>query len=120
VGNRVINTNWLTHARFEVTAPKLDRREWLIAGGALLLVLVVAGRGFAGDLYMSARDLAALRQERALLAADVARLRTELALESATREELERHASELNARVTELIGQVEFLRARRAPGKSTE
>jgi phage shock protein A len=47
-------------------------------------------------------------------------LRTELALENATREELERQASELNARVVELNGQVEFLRARKAPGKGTE
>jgi len=116
----VIDTNWLTHARFQVTAPKLDRRQWLMAGGAILLLLVAAGHGFAGDLYLSARDLAALRRERALLAADVERLRTELALENATREELERHAAELNARVAELNGQVEFLRARKTPGRSAE
>jgi phage shock protein A len=61
-----------------------------------------------------------LRQERELLAADVERLRTELALESATGDELERHAAELNARVAELNGQVEFLKARRAPGKSAD
>lgn len=52
-----------------------------------------------------------------MLAADVERLRTELALESATGDELERHAAELNARVAELNGQVEFLKARRAPAK---
>jgi uncharacterized small protein (DUF1192 family) len=55
-----------------------------------------------------------------LLAAEFERLKTELALQSATRRELERHAAELNARVAELNGQVEFLRARRTPGKSVE
>lgn len=86
----------------------------------LLLLVVLAGHDFAADLFTPARDLAALRDERALLAAEVERLRTELALETATRRELERHAAESNARVAELNGQVEFLRARRAPGKSTE
>ena len=85
-----------------------------------MLLVVVAGRGFAGDFYVAVRDLAALREERALLAAEVERLRTELAVESATRRELEQQAAESNARVAELNGQVEFLRARRAPGKSAE
>jgi chromosome segregation ATPase len=86
----------------------------------LLLLVVLAGRDFAADLFTPARDLAVLRDERALLAAEVERLQTELALETATRRELERHAADSNARVAELNGQVEFLRARRAPGKSTE
>jgi chromosome segregation ATPase len=71
-------------------------------------------------LYATARDLAALREERESLAAEVERLRTELAVESATRLELERQAAELNAQVAELNGQVKFLTARRAPGKSAE
>jgi phage shock protein A len=61
-----------------------------------------------------------LREERGLLAAEVERLRTELAVESATRIELERQAAELNAQLAELNGQVKFLMARRAPGKSAE
>jgi len=87
---------------------------------ALLLLLVAGGYGFAGDLYVTARDLAALREERELLAAEVERLQTELAVGSATRLELERQAAELNAQVAELNGQVKFLMARRAPGKSAE
>lgn len=86
----------------------------------LLLLVVVAGHGFAGDFYGTVRDLAALREERALLAAEVERLRTELAVESATRRELERQAAESIARVAELDSQVQFLRAVRTPGKSTE
>jgi chromosome segregation ATPase len=86
----------------------------------LLLLLIAGGYGFGGDLYVTARDLAALREERGLLAAEVERLRTELAVESATRIELERQAAELNAQLAELNGQVKFLMARRAPGKSAE
>jgi len=86
----------------------------------LLLLLVAGGYGFAGDLYVTARDLAALREERELLAAEVERLQTELAVGSATRLELERQAAELNVQVAELNGQVKFLMARRAPGQSAE
>lgn len=85
-----------------------------------LLLLIAGGYGFAGDFYVTARELAALREERELLAAEVERLRTAMAVESATRRELERQAAELNAQVAELNGQVEFLRARRAPGESAE
>lgn len=82
-----------------------------------LLLLVVGVSGFAGDLYASARDVVALRTERDLLAAEVERLKMKLAVESATRLELEQHATELNARVAELNGQVRFLMVRRAPEK---
>ena len=84
----------------------------------MLLLVVLAGHGFAGDFYVAVRDLAALREERALLAAEVERLRTELAVESATRRELERQAAESNARVAELDGQVQFLRAVKTPNNS--
>ncbi len=85
-----------------------------------MLLLVAGGHGFAGKLYVTARDLAALREERELLAAEVERLQAELAVEGATRLELERQAAELNAQVAELNGQVKFLMTRRAPGKSAE
>jgi phage shock protein A len=85
-----------------------------------LLLLIAGGYGFAGDLFVTARDLVALRKERNFLTADVERLKTELAVERATRLELERQAAELNAQVAELNGQVKFLLARRAAGKSAE
>ena len=87
---------------------------------ALPLLLAAGGYGFAGDFYVTARDLAKLREERELLTAEVERLQTELAVESATRLELERQAAELNAQVAELNGQLKFLMARRAPAKSAE
>ena len=118
--NRAIDTKWLTRASFKPAAPHRYRRQWQIAVGVLLLLVVVAGRGFAGDFYVAVRDLAALREERALLAAEVERLRTELAIESATRRELEEQAAESNARVVELNGQVQFLRALRTSGKSAD
>jgi phage shock protein A len=85
-----------------------------------LLLLVAGGYGFAGDLYVKARDFAALREERELLAAEIERLQTELAVERATRLELERQTAELNAQVAELNGQLKFLIARKAAGKSSE
>ena len=85
-----------------------------------LLLLVAGSYGFAGDLYVKARDFAALREERELLAAEIERLQTELAVERATRLELERQTAELNAQVAELNGQLKFLMARKAAGKSSE
>lgn len=82
-----------------------------------MLLVIAGGYVFAGDLYVRARDLAALREERDLLAAEVERLEMKLAVESATRVALEQHAAELNARVAELNGQVRFLMARKAPEK---
>jgi chromosome segregation ATPase len=81
------------------------------------VLLIAGGYGFAGDFYKSARELATLREQRELLTAEVERLRTAMAVESATRRELELHAAELNAQVAELNGQVKFLQARRLPGK---
>ena len=85
-----------------------------------MLLLVAGGYGFADDLFVNARDLAALREEREVLAAAVERLKTELAVETATRRELARQAAELNAQVAELNGQVKFLMARKALGRSAE
>lgn len=119
--SRFIDTAWLTQASFRPTAPDRDRRRRQLAAVALLLVVAVAaGHGFAGDLFMTVRDRAALRAERDQLAATVERLRTEMAVESAKRRELERHSADLNAQVAELNGQVEFLRARRPLAKSAE
>lgn len=115
-GGLVIDTDWLTHARFVPTAPLRVRQRWLAVGAVLLLI--GAGYGFFGDLFMKARDVAALREARESLAAEVERLQTELAVENATRQELERHSEELNARVAELDGQVKFLKARRAPARA--
>lgn len=120
-GDRAIDTTWLTHARFQPTAPNEQRRRLHLAVGALLLALVVSvSHGFLGDLFIKARDLAALRRERESLTASVERLQTELAVERAKRRELERHAIDLNAQVAELNGQVEFLRARKTIAKSAD
>lgn len=79
----------------------------------------MAGYGYFGDLFMKARDVAALREQRESLVAEVERLETQLALESATRQELERHAAELNAQVAKLDGQVKFLKSRKAPAAAS-
>ena len=85
-----------------------------------MLLLVAAGFAFGEDVYRTARDLASLRAERKLLAAEVERLQTELAVERASRIEIERQASELNSQVAELNGQVRFLLGRRVSGTSGE
>ena len=92
---------------------------WIAAGVALLL-LIAGVYGFAGNVYLTARDLVALRADRKELAAEVERLQTQLAVENATRLELERQTAELNAKVAELKGQLEFLRARKSPGQKVE
>lgn len=79
----------------------------------LLLALVAAWQAFVGDLLVTSRDLRAAQAEREQLVAEVERLRTELAMASATRNELESHAAELNARVAELDRQVAFLTSRK-------
>jgi chromosome segregation ATPase len=84
-------------------------------------MLFVAGvYGYRGNLYATARDLAALRKEREFLAAEVERLQTVLAVETATRRELERQAAELNSQVAELNGHVKFLMVRGAAGKGAQ
>ena len=80
-----------------------------------MLLVLAAGYFLAGDFFVTARDFVALRAERTSLVAEIEQLRTELAVEAATRRELERQAAELNTQVAELNGQIEFLRARRAP-----
>lgn len=85
-----------------------------------LLVLIAGGVGLGRDLFSTARNLGSLREQRESLAAEVERLQTELAVEKATRLELERQAAELNAQVAELDGQVKFLLAGRARAKSAD
>ena len=85
-----------------------------------LLLLVGVGYGFGRDLYVTARDFVVLRAERQSLGDEVERLKTELAVERAKRLEIERQAAELSAKVAELNGQVEVLRARRPPVQNLE
>lgn len=85
-----------------------------------MLLLVAGGFGFGRDMYLTARDFVALRADRKALGDEVERLKTELAVERSKRLELERQAAELNAKVVELNGQVEFLRVRRAPVQNLE
>jgi len=107
---RAGHTHWLTHASFEPVAHDALRR-WLKWGAVALLALlfVAASRGVVADLF----DLTTARTEQALLLAETERLRSQLAVESATRRQLEQHAAELSAEVEELARQVEFLSARK-------
>lgn len=112
---RATDTFWLTHASFEPAAPNWRRQRWRLAGAAVgLLLLLTAGRGLIGEMFVTAGDLAEARKEQAFLAAEVERLHTRLAVEGTTRSQLEQHAAELNTQVEELSRQVQFLTARTA------
>jgi len=91
-----------------------------MAAGVVAALLAVAGHGVVGDMFVKARDVAALREERELLTAEVERLRATLAVENATSRELEQQAADLNAEVARLGSQVEFLKAGRTARKSAE
>jgi phage shock protein A len=91
-----------------------------MCAGVTLLLLVAGAFFYGNDIYVTLRDLAMLRTERASLVAEVERLQTELAVERATRIELEEQATSLNAQVAELNGQVKFLLARSARGRGAE
>lgn len=118
---RAVSTRWLTHASFAPTAPDLRRRRWPIAAGLVALVLFYGGStGWFGDLWVTPLALHEARREQAALQAEVERLKTRLAVEGATRRELEQQANELNGKVAELNRQVEFLTGRRAPGTRTK
>lgn len=117
MSNPATDTRWLTHARFEPAALDPGRqRRWLGGGLVVLLVLLLAGRGFVGDLFGTARDLAAARQAQAELTAEVERLTMQLAVETATRGEVEQQAAALDLQVEELTRQLEFLTTRRPAG----
>jgi hypothetical protein len=110
---RVVDTHWLTHASLEPGLRQPRRLQWpgagLLAVGLLLVAVVAVVMG-------NAADGPAAQARAQALQAEVERLRTELAVEHATRDELERQAVALNGQVAELSRQVQFLSARGADG----
>lgn len=104
-------TRRLTEARFQLAPEdRRRRRSILLALGAVLVAGIVAAPG--ADLLGTARELKTARERGSALAAEVERLETRLAVEAATRRELEQQAADLNHRLAELTAQVEFLRSR--------
>ena len=104
------DTQWLTRASFEPTAARRLRR-------LLPLVLaLVAGVAAGNHLARGGTIVSTLPLERrnAELASELERTRMELQVERATRDELQRHADELSAKVTDLGHQLEFLNSRGA------
>ena len=111
LGWQAQGTRRLTESHFHVAPAGLRRRRWaLLAAAAVIVGVIVAAP--AGDLLGTARELSEARAQAAALSAEVERLETRLAVEAATRRELEQHAAELNNRLAELTAQVEFLRSR--------
>lgn len=109
------DTQWLTRASFE---PTPARRWRLVAGVMGLAVLLVLAAWFLGHDGSRSSELAArlagAERQAAALGAQLERAQAELALERATRQELQRQADGLGARVAELTQKMEFLASRRA------
>jgi len=107
------HTHWLSQSSFapEAQDPARRRIRW-VALALLVLLLVAATRGVVADLV----DLRSAREEQALAVAEAERLRSQLAVEAATRRQLEQHAAELSSEVEELARQVEFLSTRKGAG----
>jgi len=114
---RAIDTYRLTHASLE---PGLRQPRWLQWPGvgllAFCLLIVAVGTTVLGNTA----DNRATRARQQALQAEVERLRTELAVEHATRDEVERQAARLNDQVAELSRQVQFLSARAGDGAGRE
>jgi uncharacterized protein YlxW (UPF0749 family) len=106
----------LTESSFQLAPAGRRRRQWILLAGLALLVAVMAAAPL-GELLGTTRELGAARDREAVLTAEVERLQTRLAVEAATRRELEQQAGELNTRVAELAAQVEFLRSRGNGGR---
>lgn len=109
------DTHRLTRASLELR----DRDGRWRRTAALAAVVLVLGLGGGGALLLADPLQArrpdaglALAQENAVLRTELDRLRTELALEKATRAELNREAVELHARINDLTNRLDFLAAR--------
>ena len=109
------DTHRLTRASLELR----DRDGRWRRNAALAAVVLVLGLGTGGALLVAdplqsrQPDAGrALGQENAALRAELDRVRTELALEKATRAELDREAADLHARIDDLTNRLEFLAAR--------
>lgn len=107
------DTQWLTRASFEPTAARRLRRL-LLPVAAALAIGAAAGSYFVDARLPSLSRTAELERSNASLAAALERARMELEMERATRDEVQRHADELSAKLTELAHQLEFLNSRGA------
>jgi len=104
-------TRRLTEATFQRAPEGRHRRRWILLAIVAVAVMAIVAAP-AGDLLGTARALAEAKAREAALSAEVERLETRLAMEAATRRELEQQSAALNNEVAELAAQVEFLRSR--------
>jgi septal ring factor EnvC (AmiA/AmiB activator) len=104
-------TRWLTEARFQLAPEGGRKRQWILLAVVAAVVMVIVAAP-AGDLLGTAGALAEAKARETALSAEVERLETRLAVEAATRRELEQQSAALNTEVAELAAQVEFLRSR--------
>lgn len=106
-------TRHLTEASFQLAPTRRGQRR-RVALVLLALVVTAIVTLPLGDLFGTTKALGAAKEREAVLAAEVERLETRLAVEAATRRELEQQAVELNTRVADMAAQVEFLSSRNA------
>lgn len=104
------DTQSLTREQLVLVAGGTTRRRWLTAG-ALLALMAATLIALHRPLGPPVR-LADLSKDNARLQQDLEGVRLDLAMERATRAELERQIQVLNAQVTELTRQLEFVTSR--------
>lgn len=103
----------LSRASFEPKAAAGLPGRLLVLMLALGIVILLASRNGYLDLpFIAPSALLEARRLNAELAGDLDRARTELAVERATRAEVQRHADELGGEVARLTRQLEFLQSR--------
>ncbi|MEZ5565945.1 MAG: hypothetical protein R3F24_10695 [Gammaproteobacteria bacterium] len=115
------STHWLSRATFEPKAG-YGRRKQLV----LPLLLIVAAMltvsvrsGYVHLPFMTPSRLMEAEQANTGLIKEIEHTRTELAVERATRAELQRQADDLSGQVNRLTQQLEFLSSRGARNRSS-
>lgn len=103
----------LSRATFEPKATTgLPARLLILVLALGIVVLLAARNGYLDVPYIAPSRFTEAERNNAVLARELDRARTDLAVERATRIEVQKHADELGGEVARLTRQLEFLQSR--------